>query len=81
MIPNTPTNVTSCVLSRSQIETVEMATALLIKRGVHVMLTVNVDLSDRLVNEQLGSVEDVVIIKNIIKTVVTARSNFLDCTF
>ena len=56
----TPSALIENLNAKSQISTYGLARCLHLKKGARVMLTVNIDLSDHLGNEQLGTVDNIV---------------------
>ena len=56
----TPSALIENLNAKSQSSTGDLARCLLLKEGARVMLTVNIDLSDRLVNGKLGTIDNIV---------------------
>ena len=58
ILSGTPSNVIQKLRMKSQSSTAGLAYKLVLKKGAKVMLTVNIDIDDRLINGQMGIVYD-----------------------
>ena len=60
---NVPQRLIELAINRKQTDTGGLATKLTLKLGAKVMLTVNIDISDKLINGQIGIVKKYIIQK------------------